>query len=402
MNNNVLHIMEGNGQCKTRSLNAYFTIFAIMLMLCVIGLGVSPMAQAALYEDDKLKIYGDFRLRLESDWDSQNSSGVERDDRARARVRLRLGLNYKASDLFTLGARLRTGSDDSQQSPHITIIDFDDNDTGDAHFNFDKWFLKAKQGAAWGWVGRNGLPIWKPNEMFWDDDVTPAGIAVGYNFDVGGDSKLGVNAGYFSLPAGMQQFCGNMGHGQAVLKTSLNAVKLTAAVGVFGMDKGDAGDADCALYLRNNGERDYTIWVGNLQAKFKVNNRPLAVGVDYMHNTEDYELTDPGITTTNQDQTDGWDVYIKYGSTKNKGDWLFGYWYADIEQFAVNSSFAQDDWVRWGSATQTRASDLEGHELRAAYGLGGGMNLVARLYIVEAITSVEDGNRFRLDFNYKF
>ena len=113
-------------------------------------------------------------------------------------------------------------------------------------------------------------------------------------------------------------------------------------------------------------------------------------------------MTDPGITASNEDETDGWDVYVKYGSTKNKGDWLLGYWYADIEQLAVNSSFAQDDWVRWGSATQTRASDFRGHELRAAYGLGGGMNLVARLYLVEAITTVEDGNRFRLDFNYKF
>jgi len=28
--------------------------------------------------------------------------------------------------------------------------------------------------------------------------------------------------------------------------------------------------------------------------------------------------------------------------------------------------------------------------------------IVARLYVVEAITTDEDGNRFRLDFNYKF
>ncbi len=370
----------------------------------LLGFMVAAPAAAAIYESDKLKVYGDFRLRLEQDWDSQTSSGSDRDDRLRTRVRVRLGMNYKPTDMFDLGVRLRTGSDDSQQSPHITVIDFDDNDTGDAHFNFDKWYLKAKQGGLWGWVGRNGLPIWKPNELFWDDDVTPAGIAAGYDFNVGDGSKLGINAGYFSLPAGMQEFCGNMAHGQAVLKTSMGGAGLTAAVGVFGMDEGasDSSESDCDLYQRNNGERDYTIWVGNLQAKLKAGGRPLAIGADFMHNTEDYALTDPGITATNQDETDGWDVYVKYGGTKNKGDWLLGYWYADIEQFAVNSSFAQDDWVRWGSATQTRASDMKGHELRAAYGLGGGMNLVARLYLVEAITSIEDGNRFRLDFNYKF
>jgi hypothetical protein len=30
------------------------------------------------------------------------------------------------------------------------------------------------------------------------------------------------------------------------------------------------------------------------------------------------------------------------------------------------------------------------------------VNLLARLYVIEAITSVQDGNRFRLDFNWKY
>ena len=30
------------------------------------------------------------------------------------------------------------------------------------------------------------------------------------------------------------------------------------------------------------------------------------------------------------------------------------------------------------------------------------MNIMARLYLVEAITSDQDGIRFRVDFNYKF
>lgn len=111
-----------------------------------------------------------------------------------------------------------------------------------------------------------------------------------------------------------------------------------------------SNDSDCvnppSPYQRNNGERDYTIWVGNLQAKLKAGGRPLAVGVDYTHNTVDYVAgVTHGVNATNQNETDGWDAYVTYGSTKSKGDWLLGYWYAHIEQFAVNSSFAQDDWV---------------------------------------------------------
>ncbi len=81
---------------------------------------------------------------------------------------------------------------------------------------------------------------------------------------------------------------------------------------------------------------------------------------------------------------------------------LFAYYYDHIETFTVNSSFAQDDWVRWGSAVESRGSNLKGHEFRVAYGLGNGVNLVARLYVADAITTIEDGNRFRLDLNMKF
>ena len=54
------------------------------------------------------------------------------------------------------------------------------------------------------------------------------------------------------------------------------------------------------------------------------------------------------------------------------------------------------------SATETRASNLKGHELRFAYAFEKNINLVARLFLVEAITTAEDGNRFRVDLNFKF
>lgn len=372
------------------------------LFVGLLGLMIAVPSVADLYATEKLKIYGDFRFRLEQDWDSHRSNGSQRDDRLRARMRLRLGLAFKATDNIELGARLRSGSDDSQQSPHITIFDFDDNPTGDADFNFDKWYLKASSGNLSVWIGRNSLSIWKPNEEFWDDDITPMGASVGYDFKLSDKNKLSITGGLHSLPAGMRGFCGDMVHGQAVFQNTGDSVGFTVAAGVYDISKGSANDSDCDLLLRDNGRRDWTLWVGNLQVRFKAGNRPLKIGIDYMHNSKSYALTEPGITLANQNEKDGWDAYIVYGSSKKKHDWLLGYWYANIEQLAVNSSFNQDDWVRWGSATQTRATDTKGHEFRAAWGLGGGMNLVARLYIVDAITSGEDGKRFRLDFNYKF
>ena len=69
-----------------------------------------------------LTFYGDLRLRYEVDWDSQNGAGVERDDRHRGRLRARLGFNYRLSDGWSFGSRVRTGDSRSQQSPHLTFV----------------------------------------------------------------------------------------------------------------------------------------------------------------------------------------------------------------------------------------------------------------------------------------
>ncbi len=368
------------------------------------GAVIAPLSvQADMFSSDKFSFYGDFRLRFEADWASHKSSGKERTDRNRARIRARVGLNYKPNEYFTYGVRLRTGSDRNAQSPHITIVDFDNQDTGAAQLNFDKWFLKAKYNGLWGWVGRNSIPFWKQNEMFWDDDVTPAGIAAGYKMKFG-ETQFGLNTGYFSLPVGMQAFGGNLGLGQLFLSTKVGGNKFTASAGalVFDANPDDPDVIDALnkgdLLLNNTGKIDYTVWVGSLQGKFKAGALPLTVGLDWMHNDKDYATT-----IANRDERDGYVISLKLGKLKNKGDWLLGYYYAHIEKYAVNSAYAQDDWVRWGSAGETRGSDMKGHEFRAAYSPMEKLNIVARFYNVNTITNgQEDGKRFRIDFNYKF
>lgn len=364
----------------------------------------SCWADISLDDNGKLSVYGDFRARLEADWDSQRSDGSERDDRNRLRVRVRAGLKYVANEQVSFGFRIRSGADDSQQSPHITVIDFDDNDTGDAHFNLDKWYFKYNAGRTSTWIGRNSLPFWKANEMVLDDDVTPAGLGFSYQAD-----KVRFNAGYFSKPAGVQNFTGNTGVAQVVFDTTVGNTSLVFAGGVIVVDA-DANSSNNGLLLDNNGARDYTIWIGNVQASLTAMDRPLKLNLDLIHNSKNYSASNPdAFTAFHRNETDGYVISARLGDTNERGHWLFGYYYSHIETFAVNNSLAQDDWVRWGSATQTRASNFEGSEFRAAVGLGNKMNVVARLYIVDAIkrrsaTSLdkEDGNRFRVDLNWKF
>jgi hypothetical protein len=349
----------------------------------------SITVQAEISENDRLKLYGDFRTRLETDFDSQRADGTPREDRSRIRIRARIGMTFQSEGLFSLGARIRSGSDDNHQSPHITVLDFDDNDTGDADFNFDKWFLKAENERTWAWAGRSDVPLWKQNEFLWSDDVTVTGLAAGYRGKAGKQGSLTLNAGYFSLPVGMKAFSGNLLLGQVVFATELSDTGLTVAGGLLSIDA-NPGDPDAVLLLRDNGFRDYTILTASVQAVFKAPTRPLTLGLDFYHNTENY------------DQTDGYALSAKYGDIGETGHWQLGWTYASIEARAVHSSYSQDNWVRWGSSAETRATDLEGHELQFAYALASNLNAVARIYLAESITSIEDGKRFRIDFNYNF
>lgn len=244
-----------------------------LLVLAVIG----PSAGAATVDERKLSLYGDLRLRLESDWDSRQADGTEREDRRRVRMRARLGLEYAPNEHVLVGARLRSGSDASQQSPHITILDFDGNDTGDAEFNLDRWFLEARRSGFWGWAGRNSAPFWKQNELFWDDDATPLGLAAGYRAGLRGPGKLSLNAAYLSLPVGMRRFSGNLGLAQVVYETRAGEMEYTLA-GAFFVFDADQDDPDAADLLQGNGSREYCIWVGSGQIRIPLGGRPLILG----------------------------------------------------------------------------------------------------------------------------
>ena len=79
------------------------------------------------------------------------------------------------------------------------------------------------------------------------------------------------------------------------------------------------------------------------------------------------------------------------------------------EALTTHSSYVQDDWVRWGTSVQARATNMKGSEFRALYTVRPGFNIFARLFIVDAIDllqagdiALETGSRFRIEANIAF
>ena len=62
----------------------------------------------------------DFRFRAEQDWSSKKFDGNLREDRTRLRYRLRTGATFK-NEWYSLGFRIRTGDQNKQQDPQLTI-----------------------------------------------------------------------------------------------------------------------------------------------------------------------------------------------------------------------------------------------------------------------------------------
>ena len=349
-------------------------------------------------------------MRLETDWESFRGDGTERDDRTRLRIRARLGALVKPTDWLQAGARLRTGNDDHQQSGHITIHDFDGNSTGASDINFDKWFVNVRWKTLSVWAGRNSLPWWKQNSLFWDDDVTPRGLGGTWSTSLG-PGELTLNGGYYNLPVGMRDFTGEAGSGQLVYALDGDTAGLTLAGGVMDIEA-DAtpGDRATRIMLQGNPLRDYTLWLAQVQVRFNALPRDFYLGADYLHNSQSYSANDPDeFTAFHRDDVDGYVLQAVYGDVEERGDWLAGVYYTRLEALSIHNSYAQDDWVRWGSSDQTAASNMRGPEFRFGVGLGYNMDLIFRLYLVRGInkelpTDVRNqtGKRFRIDWNISF
>jgi Putative porin len=341
---------------------------------------------------------GDVRLRYENDWDSHTGNGTRRDDRERARIRVRLQGSLKFSDTFSFVARVRTGNRDSQQSPHLTFWGSDDQ-TDDLRFAFDQYYLLYKTPVLSAWAGRNTFPFWQQNEFVWDEDVTPTGAAVSYSRKVS-QTNVVSTAGAFALPDGALGLNGSMVGAQLRTVTPVEKSQVTVAGSFYSLN-GRSG----AKNLRNrNGARDYLIAVLSAQWTTPLaQNLPLSLGVDLIRNFESYSAAEAApFAASQRNQKDGYVLSATVGQLKKRGDWLVGYYYGYIETLAINASYTEDDWARFGNGPQSDLTDIKGSELRLAYALSPTLNLMARGFDVQAISSRQDGKRVRVDLNWKF
>ena len=341
----------------------------------------------------KLNFYGDFRFRTELDRNSDKTDGTTRDDRDRLRYRLRFGFKYNLNETIEFGGRLRSGNSLNQQSPHITFgKEFQTDD-----FSIDKAYLKVsdKKGY-WAWAGKNSMPFWLQNELVWDEDVNPEGIAAGGKYMLSEKLNLVPVVGYFIVGSAGKTFSedGSISIAQLVFNSNLGKNNIVISNGLIN---------GTAIPNTPDGTGTFTMGYNILATSFQLNLKKtgLKLGLDYFENLKNYK-TNTQVNDIYKNQTSGYVGSLMYSLKKIQ----LSYYYAHIEKYAVIDYFAQDDWVRWGNTNMTRSSNFKGHELRATYNFNSKFNTELRTYFVEGIkttgTNLETGTRIRLDFNIKF
>jgi len=346
-----------------------------------------------------LKLYGDFRFRVEQDWDSRRSDGTYRTDRRRMRYRLRFGFNYKINHLL-FGGRLRSGNLNNSQSPHTSF-----GSSNEKHsIGIDKAFVKFGPSKYWIWLGKNNLPFWKENEFWWDDDITPEGVALGGILLDKNYLSIKPTFGYFLLDNIQGENQSLLG-GQLKLEATLGNFDLNIASGYYYcnslLDRSYANDINLI---------DYKMLNSRIELKSK-SRFPVIIGLEYLQNFADYSGNQMITENGHESEKGGYVLTLSTGNKFKKNNLLISYYYAFIPKYSVVNHLSQDDWVRWDLATGngTRSSNFKGHEFRVSYSIGKSVNLVARAYIAEAIkkerhddTALETGNRVRFDCNFKF
>ena len=348
----------------------------------------------------KLELEGDFRFRVEQDWNVRNPDGTFKEDRSRLRYRARIGLIYSHTDWSEFGVRLRTGNPIKQQDPQITLGD----QFSGIPISFERAYAAFRAKRFSGWIGKNTFPFEKQNELFWSDNVFPEGIAAGVDLPLETKilDQLRINTGHFIFISDGGTF-GNDSYIQGIQilsKWSDNRFLLFPGLFYFKrMPNIPDGNETYRL--------DYTI--AHIGTRVNILKEPnWAVEVDYYHNLEDLSKND-SIPLEFIDQKKGITVSTRYGDLKSKGNWFYQISYNYQERYSAVDFLAQNDWARWDYSQQGspdgRLTNYQGWEFLIAYAITPKMDLQLRGFFVEQLVPFgsfkETNNRIRFDINVR-
>ncbi len=353
---------------------------------------------------DRLTFYGDFRYRHEDNFklDDQPS-------RNRERIRLRFGFDVKITDEVVAGARMRTGNPEDPKAPHQTLGDGFDSFEVSLDRAYVTYRPKKVEGL-WATGGKFAHPFAANpvyGELVWDADVQPEGVAAGMTFrNLADVERLDLSVGEYILLEQTESDA-EVAVAQASLRVKLaEKTFLQGSAGFY--HYGDPTPDDATTLLADNAGNavvtdpngtpidflsDFDIWDGILSVSFGAWKLPLTISTQYIVNS-----------SAEIDGDRGWASGVALGKTGEARDWQAYYQYQKIEQDAVYTPVAQDDFL----VTTNMRSHIGGfrYQIWKAFDVHAWALVSRRDEILPGASSTADSTdyqwRARLDFNARF
>lgn len=348
-----------------------------------------------------IRMKGDFRIRYQ-----YNHTNKGLNDRHRARIRLRLGVEGQVNDKLLAAVGLATGlsdgSADAARSTNVTL----ENGFSKKPIALDYAYAKY---TPYAWVeiigGKFNNPLWMPTDLVWDSDINPEGGSI--NLKKSLNDRLGVflNTGIFVLDesnsAGQ-----NDDPMMYVVQPGLNykvsdkvSVKGTFSYNNSANVKGKTLNGTSGINSTVGGFLKYDYIVLEPAVQVDITDLLKFTGLPVLGEAESLSLFGQYVNNTiPSDENTGFAVGFNLGAKKvaKFGDWQFKYIYAMLEKDAVLDILPDSD--RFSGKTGIRS-----HEGILTFGLGKNTFLGVDIYRSWAINNEKAAETLvQVDWNMKF
>jgi hypothetical protein len=346
---------------------------------------------------ENMKISGDLRYRYEG-IDLQKNGKWTNNSINRNRLRARIGIYDKINDEVDLGFRLATGSNSDPVSTNQTEQDaFNKKQIWLDQAYFD-WHPKNMKGFDF-IGGKMPQPFYRVgnNQLIWDDDLNPEGLAVKYERPINDSLKAYINGGGFwvghpdTAGAASTSLWGIQGY----LKNTFEDKSYLLGGMSYYTYGNIEGQTDIAKLWRTSNffgntssagtyKYGYDIVEGFTEYGTKIADYPVAVYGDVAHNTE-----------APSSKSDAWLIGTTFNKAKDPGSWQIGYNYREVQSDAVVGQFNDSDFN--GGGTNAR-----GHWFNFTYQLAKNFQTGLSYFIDENITTNDKYRRLQADLVFKF
>ncbi len=337
---------------------------------------------------EKVKISGDLRYRHDHE-DKQDSSGGWENGVDRERIRARLMLEAIVNNEWDVAFRIASGSDKSPVSTNQDLEDaFSKKDIwlDLAYFN---WHPIAVDGlnVVGGKVMNPFYTVGK-NELVWDSDLNPEGIAGQISKPLSDADRLFINGGGFWVDENAAGADTSLWGAQTYIKHDMgNSDYLLGGATYWDygnlQGRGDLkstwGSSDFFGNTSSGGlyVSDYDIFEAFGEYGFQCIGLPVAVFGSWVQN----------VVASTSDDT-GWLLGARLNKAKEPGSWEFSYDYRKLEADAIVGGFTESDFLE-------SATDSRGHKFGFKYQLATNLQSGLTYYHLE-----DTGNSTR-DLDYR-